>query len=124
MGRRESEEDRHDTIIRSSTLGKRLDGIRKPGTTYIVFQGNKVPIVRRLTIGRDRDCSITLEDKLASRKHAVIQKIRDEYFIQDLQSTNGTFINGKKIPSGDYVRLNPSDTVLIGRTELSVLHFR
>ncbi|MBN2553053.1 MAG: FHA domain-containing protein [Spirochaetales bacterium] len=121
MEKQESEE-RHDTIIYESTVGQRLSGIRKPGTTFIVFQGNKVPIVRRLTIGRDSRNSITLEDSLASRSHAVIQKIRDEFYIQDLHSTNGTFVNGKKIPPGDYIRLRPSDTILIGRTELSVLH--
>jgi pSer/pThr/pTyr-binding forkhead associated (FHA) protein len=89
-----------------------------------VFQGNKVPIVHRLTIGRDAKSSITLEDKLVSREHAVIQKIKDDFYIQDLHSTNGTFVNGKKIPPGDYIRLSLSDTILIGRTELSVLHFR
>jgi pSer/pThr/pTyr-binding forkhead associated (FHA) protein len=117
-------EERHDTIIYDSTVGQRLSGIRKPGTTYIVFQGNKVPIVRRLTIGRDPKSSITLEDKLVSREHAVIQKIKDVFYIQDLHSTNGTFVNGTKIPPGDYIRLRLSDTILIGRTELSVLHFK
>jgi pSer/pThr/pTyr-binding forkhead associated (FHA) protein len=117
-------EERHDTIIYDSTVGQRLSGMRKRGTTYITFQGNKVPIVRRLTIGRDPKSSITIEDKLASRAHAVIQKIREEFYIQDQHSTNGTFVNGKKIPAGDYIKLNPSDTILIGRTELSVMHFR
>lgn len=117
-------EERHDTIIYDSTVGQRLSGMRQPGTTYIVFQGNKVPIVRRLTIGRDAKSSITLEDKLVSREHAVIQKIKDDFFIQDLHSTNGTYVNGMKIPPGDYIRLSLSDTILIGRTELSVLHFR
>lgn len=98
--------------------------MRKPGTTYIVFQGNHVPIARRLTIGRDQKNSITLEDSLSSREHAVIQKIRDDFYIQDLNSTNGTLVNGKRIPTGNYVRLNAADTILIGRTELSVLHFK
>jgi pSer/pThr/pTyr-binding forkhead associated (FHA) protein len=117
-------EEHHDTIIYDSTVGQRLSGIRKPGTTYIVFQGNRVPIVHRLTIGRDPKSSISLDDKLVSREHAVIQKIKDDFYIQDLRSTNGTFVNGSKIPPGDYVRLRLSDTILIGRTELSVLHFK
>ena len=121
---RQDSEERHDTIIYGSTVGQRLSGMRKPGTTFIVFQGNKVPIVRRLTIGRDAKNSITLDDKLVSRSHAVIQKIKEDFYIQDLHSTNGTFVNGQKIPPGDYVRLQLSDTILIGRTELSVLHFR
>ena len=123
MGTRDSEEH-HDTIIYDSTVGQRLSSMRRPGTTYIVFQGNKVPIVRRLTLGRDPKSSIILKDKLASREHAVIQKIRDDFYIQDLHSTNGTFVNGKRIPPGDYLRLRLSDTILIGRTELSVGHFK
>jgi pSer/pThr/pTyr-binding forkhead associated (FHA) protein len=121
---RQDGEEHHDTIIYDSTVGQRLSGMRKPGTTYIVFQGNRVPIVHRLTIGRDPKSSITLEDKLASREHAVIQKIREDFYIQDLHSTNGTFVNGARIPTGDYIRLRLSDTILIGRTELSVLHFK
>lgn len=124
MGKQDKEEKRHDTIIYDSTVGQRLSGMRKPGTTYIVFQGNHVPIARRLTIGRDQKNSITLEDSLSSREHAVIQKIRDDFYIQDLNSTNGTLVNGKRIPTGNYIRLNAADTILIGRTELSVLHFK
>jgi pSer/pThr/pTyr-binding forkhead associated (FHA) protein len=123
METRDSEEH-HDTIIYDSTVGQRLSSMRRPGTTYIVFQGNKVPIVRRLTLGRDPKSSIILKDKLASREHAVIQKIRDDFYIQDLHSTNGTYVNGKRIPPGDYLRLRLSDTILIGRTELSVGHFK
>jgi pSer/pThr/pTyr-binding forkhead associated (FHA) protein len=65
-----------------------------------------------------------LEDKLASRRHAVIQKIKDEYFLEDLDSTNGTLVNGQRIPPHRYVRLALSDVMLIGRTELSLAHFR
>ena len=121
---RQDSEERHDTIITDSTVGQRLSSMRKPGTTYIVFQGNRIPIAHRLTIGRNPKSSITLEDKLVSREHAVIQKIKDDFYVQDLHSTNGTFVNGTKIPPGDYVRLRLSDTILIGRTELSVLHFK
>ena len=117
-------EEHHDTIISDSTVGQRLSGMRKPGTTYIVFQGQKVPLVHRLTLGRDAKNSIALEDKLASREHAVIQKIKDDFYIQDMHSTNGTFVNGKRIPPGDYIRLRLSDKILVGRTELSVLHFK
>ncbi len=121
---KEQEEERHETIIYDSTVGKRLSGIRKKETTFIVFQGNRIPIAHRLTIGRDKKNSISLEDKLASRNHAVIQKVRESYFVQDLGSTNGTFVNGKRIPEGKYIRLHPEDKILIGRTELSMLHFR
>jgi len=117
------QDDRKRTIIYESTVGKRLAGMRARGTMFIVFQGRRIPIASRITIGRDPANSITLEDMLASRFHAVVQKVRNEYFVEDLDSTNGTYVNGERIPAKKYVRLAPSDTVLIGRSELSLLHF-
>jgi pSer/pThr/pTyr-binding forkhead associated (FHA) protein len=117
------EEDRKRTIIYESSVGKRLAGMRTRGTMFIVFQGRRIPIASRITIGRDPTNSISLDDMLASRFHAVVQKVKSDYFIEDLGSTNGTFVNGEKIPPEKYVRLQPADTVLIGRSELSLLHF-
>ncbi len=111
-----------DTIIYGSNVGKRLAKMGKRGTTFIVFQGKRIPITRRITIGRDRENAITLDDTLVSRRHALIQKIGSDYFIEDLGSTNGTYVNKKRLPPEKYVRLKPTDTILIGRTELSLLH--
>ena len=44
----------------------------------------------------------------------IIQKIKDAYFLKDENSTNGTFLNGQKIPEGKYVRLSSGDKVTIG----------
>ena len=117
-------EDPNQTIIHGSNVGQRLSRMRSTGTTYIVFQGKRVPLVGRISLGRDKGNDIMLEDKLASRRHAVIQKIKDEYFLEDLGSTNGTLVNGQRIPPHRYVRLALSDVMLIGRTELSLAHFR
>jgi len=114
----------NDTIISESAVGKRLSGIRAPGTTFIVFQGKRVPFVRSLTIGRDTSNSVSLDDKLVSRNHALIKKVKGVFFIQDLDSTNGTYVNGKRIPANEYVCLQPNDKIMIGRTELSMLHFK
>jgi pSer/pThr/pTyr-binding forkhead associated (FHA) protein len=120
---RPDDDDRKRTIIYDSTVGKRLAGMRTRGTMFIVFQGRRIPIASRITIGRDPANSISLDDMLVSRFHAVVQKVKDDYFIEDLGSTNGTFVNGERIPAEKYVRLQPADTVLIGRSELSLLHF-
>ena len=80
--------------------------------------------MRSLTIGRDSSNSVSLDDKLVSRKHAIIKKIKGVNFIRDLGSTNGTFVNGKQIPSEEYICLQPNDKITIGRTELSMLHFK
>jgi hypothetical protein len=118
-----SGEDPNKTIYSDSAVGQRLSKVRKPGTFFIVFQGRRIPLTRRITVGRDADNTIALEDAMASRHHAVIQKVKDEFFVEDLNSTNGTFVNAQPVLPGKYVRLHPSDTILIGRTELSLRQF-
>ena len=117
-------DDYNKTIHSESIVGKRLSKVRRPGTMYIVFQGRSIPITSRITLGRDADNSIELQDPLASRHHAVIQKVKDDYFIEDLDSTNGTLVNAVPVPAGKYVRLRPADIIVIGRTELSLQHLR
>ncbi len=112
------------TILYPSTVGQRLSKVRKPETMFLVYQGRRIPIVSRITIGRDAANAVVVDDILASRRHAVIQKVQDQYFIEDLASTNGTFVNGKPVPPGKYLRLHPQDIILIGRTELSLQHLQ
>ncbi len=116
-----SEEDK--TIYSDSAVGQRLNKVRKPGAMFIVFKGRQIPIISRITVGRDPDNAIELDDPLASRHHAVVQKVKDEFFIEDLDSTNGTFVNGHPVPPGKYLRLHRLDVILIGRTELSLQQF-
>ncbi len=65
------------------------------------------------TIGR-RDCNIPLNDRKVSRKHAEIQVLaRDQYFVIDLASRNGTFVNGvrlnrRKLKHNDIIRIGDS----------------
>jgi pSer/pThr/pTyr-binding forkhead associated (FHA) protein len=115
-----SGKDLNRTIVSDSAVGQHLIKVRKPGAMFIIFQGKKIPITSRITVGRDADNSISLDDALASRHHAVIQKVKDDFFVEDLHSTNGTFVNTHPIPPRKYVRLHQSDIILIGRTELSL----
>jgi DNA-binding response OmpR family regulator len=48
-----------------------------------------------VTIGRGSDCNIVLADRQVSRRHAVIRRVAAECFIRDLQSKNGTWVNGQ-----------------------------
>ena len=118
-----NDEDLNKTIYSDSAVGQRLSKVRKPGALFIVFQGRKIPITTRITVGRDPENIISLDDALVSRRHAVIQKVKDDFFVEDLGSTNGTFVNGHPLPSGKYARLHPADVILIGRTELSLEQF-
>ncbi len=109
-----------DTIIGESKLGKRLSSIHKTEGYQLSYNGTVVPLVVQISIGRGPDNTIVLDDSLVSRQHARIQKIKDAYFITDLHSSNGTFVNGTMVPEGKYVKLSKKDVIVLGRTELRV----
>ncbi len=109
------------TISTNSPVGHHLDAIgeSKPAS-YLMFNRKKIELVAKITIGRESDNDIVVDNKLASRHHAMIQKIRDAYFIKDEGSTNGTFLNGARIPAGKYVKLNPGDKITVGNASLVI----
>ena len=114
---------RDETVHSESIVGKRLSKVQRQGGMFIVFQGKSIPITSRISIGRGSDNTIDIEDALASRHHAVLQKVKDDFFIEDLHSTNGTLVNGRLVPPGKYVKLSHTDSILIGRTQLSLSQF-
>ena len=109
-----------DTIMGDSNVGKRLRNLKKTEGLELSYQGRAFPIVSQITIGRDRKSNITIDDGLASRNHAIVQKIKQAYFIKDLDSTNGTHVNENPVPKGKFVKLRRGDVVRIGRTELTI----
>lgn len=111
----------NDTIYADSNLGKRLDKIRKKESRCLSYKGNVVPLVTKITLGRNENNDVIIDDPLASRNHAVIQKINNNYFIKDYNSTNGTFVNEKEIPKDKYLKLKKNDVIRIGRIELTIL---
>ncbi len=72
---------------------------------------------RPMTIGRNEDNVIMLTDVKASRYHCVIERSGDGYRIRDLNSRNGTLVNGQPIRSE---RLNVGDVVVIGSTRVAL----
>lgn len=52
---------------------------------------------RAVVIGRSADCDIQLGVQNVSRKHAAVVFQNEEYLIEDLESTNGVFVNGIKV---------------------------
>jgi ABC-type multidrug transport system ATPase subunit/pSer/pThr/pTyr-binding forkhead associated (FHA) protein len=70
-------------------------------------------------IGRSEDSDIVLDSLIVSRKHAVVEKKKNGTFlIRDLDSSNGTFVNGKRISTP--TPLSENDIILIGRFKLSL----
>ncbi len=82
---------------------------------YLVKEdnGEKIPVYSHLIVGRTKECNIVIEDPSVSRKHFELIQSEDSYRWKDLGSTNGTYINGQKMVSGE---LHSGDTVQIGKT--------
>lgn len=108
------------TIVSDSSFGKRLGQIKRHTGFVLSYAGKNLPITGQITIGRDENNTIQIEDTLVSRFHALVQKIKNAYFIKDLDSTNGTLINGREIPKGNYFKLKQGDVLKIGRTEIHI----
>ena len=70
-----------------------------------------------LTVGRGRNNDIALpEDDYASSRHARFEPRRDGVYVEDIGSTNGTFVNGIRLTRER--KLTPGDVVRIGETDL------
>src|SRR5262249_59510996 len=68
---------------------------------------------------------ITLADDAVSRRHARLIASADGYYLEDLESTNGTRINGRPLPAGAPVRLQAGDRVDLGEDSvIRVLPFQ
>jgi pSer/pThr/pTyr-binding forkhead associated (FHA) protein len=83
--------------------------------------GSKIESVRlsgQLQIGRADACQIKLEDTYVSTFHARIFNRDGSWFVEDLGSTNGTYLNQRRVTSP--VELRAGDRVKIGKTTLEL----
>lgn len=80
------------------------------------LQGAIMRIDDELTIGRAAACTLTLDDTFVSQQHASIVRRDRQHLVEDLGSTNGTFVNRERIIGP--VVLHPGDRVQIGSTVL------
>jgi pSer/pThr/pTyr-binding forkhead associated (FHA) protein len=71
-----------------------------------------------LTIGRDAGCELVLADVEVSRRHARLETQGSIVFLRDLESSNGTFLNGRRLESA--VELREGDEIDVGTTRLIV----
>jgi hypothetical protein len=77
--------------------------------------GTEFPLATEpITIGRSSDSSVVIRDDYTSTHHARLMLWHDDWMLQDLDSTNGTFLNGKRVTVPTKVPLDT--TVKIGAT--------
>jgi hypothetical protein len=83
-------------------------------------QGETHAIDRELTVGRGAGCAIVVgEDTYVSQLHARLFQQNGEGYVEDLGSTNGTYVNGKAITGA--TRLRRGDQVQFGQTVVEIV---
>jgi len=81
-------------------------------------RGRTYDVADELTIGRAAGCQIPLEDSYASQLHARVFRRNGDLLVEDLGSTNGTFLNRKKVDSA--VPIRKGDRLQVGKTVLEL----
>jgi pSer/pThr/pTyr-binding forkhead associated (FHA) protein len=79
--------------------------------------GRRVELDLEVAIGR-QDGDLVVEDPEVSRRHAVLRRSGGSVVVEDLDSTNGTFVNGERIRSP--ITVGPGDQVRVGGTTLEI----
>lgn len=84
------------------------------------YQGGEFPLPAEgeIVVGRSSELDMVLVEDMVSRRHAKMTVSGDEIFIQDLGSTNGTFVNGEKVKRA---RLQEGDRILIGTSIIKLI---
>jgi pSer/pThr/pTyr-binding forkhead associated (FHA) protein len=82
-------------------------------------RGRTYDVADELTIGRAAGCQIPLDDSYASQLHARLFRRNGDLLVEDLGSTNGTFLNRKKVSSA--VPIRKGDRLQVGKTVLELI---
>ena len=114
---------------RSSTTSDELDSlfapepVRAPNLPSLVFvsgphAGQSIALLpTTLTIGREHDNNVEIKDPDVARYHARILRERNDYVVEDLNSSTGTWVNGERQKRAV---LTHGDVIRVGRTELAL----
>ncbi len=82
------------------------------------LQGRSYPLANELTVGRAAGCGVTVDDTYASQLHARVFARDGQWFVEDLGSTNGTFLNRHKVHGPQVMRRG--DRLQVGNTVLEL----
>ncbi len=83
------------------------------------LRGRDYSIGEEITVGRAAGCQITLDDTYVSQLHARVYAREGQYWVEDLGSTNGTYLNRQKVSSSMVVR--KGDHLQVGSVVLEVV---
>lgn len=91
---------------------------KEPGGKEKKIRLKPLSQVPTVTIGRGKEASICLDDPRCSRIHCGIRYWDDIFVIRDMNSSNGTVVNGKPV---DVARVSPGDSIKIGDTVIELV---
>jgi Protein of unknown function (DUF3662)/FHA domain len=95
-------------------------GVEREVVTLTVDGSEHAVDKQSVVIGRSKDCDVRVSDPNVSRRHAEVRQEGTTYWIVDLDSTNGTTVNGRRQKRA---KLEDDDRITVGSTEL-VFHRR
>lgn len=85
-------------------------------SAYLIINAQIFPITKAITkIGRKLENDLVIQDVLVSRAHAEIHYKDGKFFLRDLNSTGGTFLNNEKVTEAE---LFTNDLILIANTPI------
>ena len=97
-------------------------GVKAGGRLRVIepaeTKGQTYELADELTVGRAGGCQITLDDTFVSQLHARVFRRDGQLWVEDLGSTNGTFLNRKKISAP--VSMRKGDRLQIGKTVMEL----
>jgi hypothetical protein len=124
VARRQPAGKRMPTVLAADLLRQEQPQPAGPVTHTLVaeegpYQGQQFALTSLpMRIGRDLDCAIRLDDDHGvSRHHAELYRQNGRLHIKDLNSTHGTFVNGRQVQDAE---LAPGDTLKLGHSLLIV----
>ena len=125
--RREARKDKEVKIISKQNFERLIEDVFIPSIVLVSINASR-PIrilisKYHFVIGRSKVCDYILPDKnTIGRQHCCLEysKENNQYFIQDLGSVNGTFVNGFQLPPCAPMLLNRNDIVAISRYQFRV----
>ena len=97
----------------NSKAGGRLRVIEPPET-----KGQTYDLGEELTVGLAGGCQITLDDTYVSQLHARVYRRDGQLYVEDLGSTNGTYLNRKKVSAP--IAIRKGDRLQIGKTVMEL----
>ncbi len=86
--------------------------------------GKKIDLGRTISLGRHTGNNLILDDSRVSRYHARIQRRGEQFFVEDLSSSNGTFLGDRQLAPGILSELVDGDEIQVGTTCLTFHLYR